>query len=78
MFENGAIFLVLMGDKGFPGQPAKDKNVSTYQDPTMQKRMKKRREIGITRYTRKTERIFFLYATIAMFILWGILKLFGD
>jgi hypothetical protein len=78
MFKKGAAFLVLMGDKGFPSQPAKDKKVSTYQDPTTQKRLKKRGEIGITRYTRKTERIFFFYATIAMFILWRILKLFGD
>ena len=43
----------------------------------MQKRPNTRREIGITRYTREAERTFFFYATIAMFILWGVLKLFG-
>ena len=43
---------------------------------TMQKRPNSRRERGITRYTREAERTFFFYATVAMFILWGILKFF--
>jgi len=33
---------------------------------------------GITKYTREAERSFFFYATIAMFILYVYLRLFGD
>ena len=33
---------------------------------------------GITGYTKEAERIFFFYATLAMFILYVCLTLFGD
>ena len=31
----------------------------------------------ITRYTRNAERTFFFYATLAMFVIWGFMRLFG-
>jgi hypothetical protein len=32
----------------------------------------------ITRYSRNAERVFFFYATLAMLILWGFMRMFGD
>ena len=44
----------------------------------MEKQKGKKRERGITWFTKEAERTFFFYATIAMFILYCILTLFGD
>jgi hypothetical protein len=35
------------------------------------------RKKGILRYSREAERTFFFYATVAMFIFYGLLKLLG-
>jgi hypothetical protein len=36
------------------------------------------RRKGFIRIPRKVERLFFFYATIGMFLVWGYSKLFGD
>ena len=43
----------------------------------MNKHKKKERRMGITRFTKETERAFFFYATVAMFLLYGLSKLLG-
>ena len=44
----------------------------------MEKQKDRKSERGITRFTKDAERTFFFYATIAMFILYGLLTLFVD
>lgn len=44
----------------------------------MKKQKDKKRERGITWFTKDAERTFFFYATIAMCILYGFLSLFVD
>ena len=35
------------------------------------------RKAWVTRYSKKAERIFFFYATIVMFLIYGLMKLFN-
>jgi len=43
----------------------------------MKKQKKSNRRMGITMFTRETERAFFFYATVAMFFLYVISRLLG-
>lgn len=44
----------------------------------MERQKDKKHERGITWFTKEAERTFFFYATLAMFILYGLLMLFAD
>jgi hypothetical protein len=44
----------------------------------LKKRKKNNRRMGVTRFTRETERAFFFYATVTMFLLYALSKLLSS